>query len=238
MKELYITVKDKVATYQARGGDIVCGNSDYCIVFNFDEEWSGVASKTARFVWNGQYYDQVFTGNTCTVPIITNADSVEVGVYAGNLRTTTPAKIGCVRSILCRTASPTPEVVVPTAAQTNKAIPLFVINDEWAEVFLDVVHTTGFDANHGGISLGKRILNSAEECSGALETVFVYTENEFFAYGQQLYVRSLTDGEIDLTIVYSNGDVGDYLLAKGDSVYVDLTADIDYIYFMMPCNCA
>ena len=37
--QLNINVVNKVATYQQRNGDIVCGNSDYTIKFTFDAEW-------------------------------------------------------------------------------------------------------------------------------------------------------------------------------------------------------
>lgn len=92
---------------------IVCGNSDYKIAFNFDEEWAAHDEKTARFIWDGQYADVVFAGNVCDVPVITNTTMVAVGVYAGDLRTTTPALIHCDKSILCGDglpADPTPDV--------------------------------------------------------------------------------------------------------------------------------
>ena len=106
MRVLHISVLDKKATYQNRDGDIVCGNSDYVIEFAFDAEWAAHNEKIARFIWNGAYKDVTFTGTTCPVPIITGASEVEVGVYAGELRTTTPAIIGCQKSILCQSSPP------------------------------------------------------------------------------------------------------------------------------------
>ena len=61
MKELHVDIKNKIATYNTRGGAIVCGNSDYIIHFSFDEEWDEYATKTARFIWNDKYYDKEFT---------------------------------------------------------------------------------------------------------------------------------------------------------------------------------
>ena len=101
MKTLRINVKDKIATYFQRDGVIVCGNKDYTIAFTFDEEWDEYTTKTARFVWNGKYYDKEFTGDECPVPVINDATEVTVGVYAGDLKTTTPAEIPCLISILC-----------------------------------------------------------------------------------------------------------------------------------------
>ena len=106
MKVLHISVLDKKATYLNRDGDIVCGNSDYIIEFAFDDEWDAYEEKIARFVVNGFYEDVEFTGTICPVPIITNTTEVKVGVYAGNMSTTTSAVIGCKKSILCESSTP------------------------------------------------------------------------------------------------------------------------------------
>lgn len=101
MKTLRINVKDKIATYLQRDGVIVCGNKGYKISFSFDEEWNEHSTKTARFIWNGKFFDKTFTGDECDVPVINDATEVTVGVYAGDLKTTTPAVIPCLISILC-----------------------------------------------------------------------------------------------------------------------------------------
>lgn len=106
--DLHICVTNKKATFVKRYGEIVCGNNDYRLVFTFDEAWDDYTEKTARFIWNGQYFDVEFTGNICAVPVITNTDQCEVGVYAGDLRTTTRAIIPCVKSILCSAVVPNP----------------------------------------------------------------------------------------------------------------------------------
>lgn len=109
MIDLHISVNNKIATFQKRDGDIVCGNSDYQIKFTFDEEWDAYENKIARFVWSGQFQDVEFTGDTCPVPILSGVTLCEVGVYAGELCTTTSAFIGCKTSILCLPASPSVE---------------------------------------------------------------------------------------------------------------------------------
>lgn len=106
MIDLHISVNNKIASCQKRNGAIVCGNNDYQIKFTFDEEWNGYNKKTARFVWGGQPQDVEFTGDTCPVPRLSGATLCEVGVYAGDLCTTTPAFIECKPSILCQPASP------------------------------------------------------------------------------------------------------------------------------------
>lgn len=101
---IVISVANRVATPPSNAA-IVCGNSDYTLRFDFDSEWDAETTKIARFVWfsrNKAYSEEItFEGNTVTVPILSNTNAVHVGVYAGNLRTTTPAKIVCEPSILC-----------------------------------------------------------------------------------------------------------------------------------------
>lgn len=99
MPNINITVREKIA-HTISDTCIVCGNSDYVVVFDFDAEWDAYEVKTARFIWGGTYTDVAFTGNECPVPVIPDAVSVLVGVYAGDLHTTTAAAIGVRRSIL------------------------------------------------------------------------------------------------------------------------------------------
>ena len=96
-----ITVKDKVVQLVNLKQYIVCGNSDYTINFLFDDEWSEHEAKTARFVWGSEKAEVVFTGNECPCPIISDTLTVKIGVYAGDLESTTPAYVMCRPSILC-----------------------------------------------------------------------------------------------------------------------------------------
>ena len=108
MPNIEITVENKVAAV-AGNPTIICGNSDYTVTFSFDAEWSAYAAKTCvfRFYYNGlrQKRSYLFTGTTVAVPILHDIDEVEIGVFAGNLHTTTPARVPCVRSITDSAAS-------------------------------------------------------------------------------------------------------------------------------------
>lgn len=109
--QIDVLVKEKVAT--AMGAPvIVCGNSDYKVTFHFDDEWTGLEVKTARFVFRrgGKigYIDVVFSGVTCDVPVLTDLTEVYIGVYAGELRTSTPVSVPCKKSVLCKAGSPEP----------------------------------------------------------------------------------------------------------------------------------
>lgn len=99
MPNINITVREKIA-HTISDTCIVCGNSDYVAVFDLDAEWDAYETKTARFIWGGTFTDVPFTGNECPVPVIPDAVSVLVGVYAGELRTTTAAAVEVRRSIL------------------------------------------------------------------------------------------------------------------------------------------
>lgn len=104
MPVINISVENKIA--EADGTLYVCDNSDFVAKFAFDAEWEAYKNKTARFVYNNSYVDVVFTGNECPVPIISATYFFNIGVYAGNLHTTTPARVPCKKSILCDTGFP------------------------------------------------------------------------------------------------------------------------------------
>lgn len=116
---LYVDIRDKVARL-IRGGFIICDNSDYVVNFTFDSEWDATETKTARFIYGDTYEDVVFEGNSCSVPVIPNARSVRIGLYAGALRTTTPAYVRCVKSV--RTVNGAPSD--PTAAVYDQILAL------------------------------------------------------------------------------------------------------------------
>ena len=102
---------------------VVCGNSDYTVRFDFDEEWAEYFAKTARFVTeDGSYTDVQFEGNDCTIPILRNTRTLLVGVFAGNLRTTTAALIHAVPCITDpdgTPADPTPDVYAQLMERFN-----------------------------------------------------------------------------------------------------------------------
>lgn len=105
MPNICISVKNKIAVHADRQW-YVCGNSDYTAVFEFDHEWDEYETKTARFRYNHSHEDVVFKGNVAKIPVITNTNEFEVGVFAGDLHTTTPAMVLCEKSILCGDGTP------------------------------------------------------------------------------------------------------------------------------------
>lgn len=100
MREMELTVKVRKKVAQGCGRRIVCANSDYTVRFDLDEEWSGYAAKTMRVDYgNGTYTDVVFTGETAALPLIRGRRMIRIGLYAGNIHTTTPAAYECEESI-------------------------------------------------------------------------------------------------------------------------------------------
>lgn len=101
-KQLLIEVRDKIATLKSKNFNLVGGNNDYDVVFDFDEDWQDLNAKTAIFVFDNENPVYVpFEGNVCAGVAINDATMCLIGVFSGDLRTTTPAVVDCVyRSIL------------------------------------------------------------------------------------------------------------------------------------------
>ena len=98
-----VAVRARRAAVLSPPQEIVCGNSDCFVQFFFDSEWEDYPQKTARFVWKRDgkpyYADVLFTGETVQVPVLYGTSEVAVGVYAGDIRTTAPARIPCAACI-------------------------------------------------------------------------------------------------------------------------------------------
>lgn len=123
MNYINITVRGKIARAEGRAR-VVCGNSDYAVRFDFDAEWAEYTVKTARFVSeDGSYNDVQFEGDACAIPILRNTRTLLVGVFAGNLRTTTAALIHAVPCITDpdgTPADPTPDVYAQLMERFDK----------------------------------------------------------------------------------------------------------------------
>lgn len=105
MKTLHAKVSDKKLEYRNADGAIVCGNNDYKLEFEFDEEWDAHDNKKARFFVNGEYKDVAITGNVCSVPVVSKVGKIEVGVYVPDELATTADTIPCALSCLCKDAT-------------------------------------------------------------------------------------------------------------------------------------
>ena len=81
-----------------------------------------------------EYVDVLFTGDEAQVQTLYDVSSVEVGVYCGDLQTTTPACIACKRSILCGNA---------TDATTNTANMYRIVIFDTAEEMANAAKVDG-----------------------------------------------------------------------------------------------
>lgn len=103
MNTIYVSINNLEAVAD-EPAVIVSDNTGYQIEFDFDNDWADYVKKTAVFVWyqNSLPHSHVvpFEGDTVTVPPMAAAQFLLVGVTAGDLQTTTPAKIKCQPSIL------------------------------------------------------------------------------------------------------------------------------------------
>lgn len=104
---IQIRVRNKIAE-RLDTTQLVCGNN-YTVSFDFDSEWTD-NTKTMRVRNGSTYTDVVFSGTSANLPIIEQGLIVEVGVFSGNLRTTTPAILRFAESIRSRNGAP----VTPT----------------------------------------------------------------------------------------------------------------------------
>ena len=97
-----ISITNRIARVSG-SPQLVCGNSDYTVSFSFDAEWNQYVSKSARFHFvragKPQTVSVEFDGPTCAVPVLHDVDFVEIGVTAGTIRTTTPARVTCLRCV-------------------------------------------------------------------------------------------------------------------------------------------
>lgn len=120
-KVIEITIRNKVARI-ASSPIIVGKNKDYIVRFDFDEDWDKYDTKTARFSQDVEYQDIIFAGNECPMPALDGGKVVEVGVYAGDISTTTPAYLQVHKSIIDDDgvpADPTPDVYAQLMERFN-----------------------------------------------------------------------------------------------------------------------
>lgn len=122
MPDINISIENKIAI-KTDDTEYICDNNDYVVKFSFDTEWDAYSAKTARFIYNDRHEDIVFTGNQCAVPKISDTYFFNIGVFAGDLHTTTPARVPCKLSVLCGAgapAAPTQDVYNQLLAKLNE----------------------------------------------------------------------------------------------------------------------
>lgn len=96
MPEIKIKISNKIALCRKRY--LISSNENYTVKFEFDEEWSTHQARTARFIFDTQYVDVAFVGDSVAVPKVIACESLGIGVYSDGLASTA-ADVGCVLSV-------------------------------------------------------------------------------------------------------------------------------------------
>ena len=87
---------------------VVCNNT-YTVAWDLGGEWKAYTTKTMRCIWpDGTYQDVVFTGTTSAMPPCPVPGRIEIGLYAGNIRTSRPAELAALPSALSWGGTPVP----------------------------------------------------------------------------------------------------------------------------------
>ena len=99
IEPIVIKVVDKVPIVVSGPQYVVCDNSDYTVVWQLDDEWAQFEHRTMQVNYKDGTYERVlFTGNTCALPAIPVKDWFYIGLFAGDIHTTRPARLLAVRS--------------------------------------------------------------------------------------------------------------------------------------------
>lgn len=105
MPDINITVAHKVAVSDTQS--IVCDNSDYTVHWTLDDEWSVYDTKTMRTIYmDGTFKDTVFSGAEVELPVCTVPGVVQIGLFAGDIRTSRVAILRALPSVRSAAGAP------------------------------------------------------------------------------------------------------------------------------------
>ena len=128
MPEIKIKIRDKRA---GSTGTVICGNSDYTVVWDLDDEWTPYGTKTMRVnLANGSYQDVVFTGSTAALPVLSTSGRASVGLYAGDLHTSRAADLRVLPSVTTPGGAPADPVEDVYDQLTEKLNRLIAVQPE------------------------------------------------------------------------------------------------------------
>lgn len=128
MPEIKIKIRDKRA---GGTGTVICGNSDYTVVWDLDDEWTPYGTRTMRVnLADGTYQDVVFTGNTAALPVLSTPGWASVGLYAGDLHTSRAADLRVLPSVTTPGGAPADPAEDVYAQITEKLNQLIAVQPE------------------------------------------------------------------------------------------------------------
>lgn len=183
MPTINVTVRNRIATAQ-RWQCIICGNSDYIVDFDLDDEWNDMPNKVAVFVTNTRgnirHERVLFDGSTCGIPVLRGVNMVDIGIEAGDIRTTTPAHVKCEACITDRAGMPQePEnnVYGQILAMTTDIAQAVIAASEQAESAQTAASAAARDAQttRTAASAAVSSAQTAQECAQAMAGTFDFT---------------------------------------------------------------
>ena len=128
MPEIKIKIRDKRA---GGTGTVICGNSDYTVAWDLDQEWEPYSAKPMRVnLADGTYQDVVFTGNTAALPVLSTPGWASVGLYAGDLHTSRAADLRVLPSVTTPGGAPADPAEDVYAQITEKLNQLIAVQPE------------------------------------------------------------------------------------------------------------
>lgn len=183
MPTINVTVRNKIAKSQPPAF-IVCGNSDYTAVFDLDDEWAEFPNRVAVFVYYAGRERRnervLFAGNECPIPTLRGVRAVEVGLEAGNIRTTTPARIrcfGCITDAAGTPHEPEDDVYRQILSKVDGAAQAATAAAEQAESAQTAASAAAKDAHTAQTAAraAESSAQTAQECAQAMAGTFDFT---------------------------------------------------------------
>lgn len=183
MPTINVTVRNRIATAQ-RWQCIICGNSDYIVDFDLDDEWNDMPNKVAVFVTNARgnirHERVLFDGSTCGIPVLRGVNIVDIGIEAGDIRTTTPAHVKCEACIADNAGLPQePEnnIYGQILAMTTDIAQAVIAASEQAESAQTAASAAARDAQttRTAASAAASSAQTAQECAQAMAGTFDFT---------------------------------------------------------------
>lgn len=183
MPTINVTVRNKIAKSQPPAF-VVCGNSDYTAVFDLDDEWAEFPNRVAVFVYQvgreRRNERVIFDGDECPIPTLRGVRAVEVGLEAGNIRTTTPARIrcfGCITDAAGTPHEPEDDVYRQILSKVDGAAQAATAAAEQAESAQTAASAAAKDAHTAQTAAraAESSAQTAQECAQAMAGTFDFT---------------------------------------------------------------
>jgi hypothetical protein len=183
MPTINVTVRNKIAKSQPPAF-IVCGNSDYTAVFDLDDEWAEFPNRVAVFVYYAGRERRnervIFDGDECPIPTLRGVRAVEVGLEAGNIRTTTPARIrcfGCITDAAGTPQEPDEDVYGQILERADNMAQAALVMAEQTENAQTAASAAAEDARTAqtAASTAAQCAQTAQDCAQAMAGTFDFT---------------------------------------------------------------